>query len=107
MARLELLGKEGLEERLENNLGTAASKLEWPCRQSREHDVPELRETEPHDQGKLEDVVEWNPVGYEESGLKEVEERKDDPVSASTFRISAPHGQKGKITQGKETYVSH
>ena len=66
---------------------------EMPCRHSREQqNIPELREAKPHNQDELEDVVEWKPVGYVESGLKEVEERKDDPVSISTFPISAPHG---------------
>lgn len=56
---LEVAGKEWVESVAEEDLGTA-----------------ELWEGEPEDEGELEEVVEWEPVGEVETGFKDAKEFK-------------------------------
>jgi len=60
----EVAGEEWVESVAEEDLGTA-----------------ELWEGEPEDEGKLEEIVEWEPIGGVESSLKNAQERENNPVS--------------------------
>jgi len=59
----EIAGKEWVESVAEEDLGTA-----------------ELWESEAADEGKLEEVVEWEPIGGVEGSLKNAQERENNPV---------------------------
>lgn len=60
---LEVAGEEWVKSVAEEDLGTA-----------------ELWKGEPEDEGELEEVVEWEPVGEVKTGFKDTEEGEANPV---------------------------
>jgi len=63
-AAVEVAGEYWLEERAEDNLGTAG-----------------LRKSHPENENELEGVVEWEPIDGVDSALKDSQEGIDNPVS--------------------------
>jgi len=61
--RVEVLGKDWLEERSEDNLSTSS-----------------LGKSHPEDENKLEGIVEWEPVDGVDSAFEDAQEGENDPV---------------------------
>jgi len=60
---VEVLGKDWLKERSEDDLSTRG-----------------LRKSHPKDENELEGIVEWEPVNGADSVLKDIQESKNNPV---------------------------
>lgn len=79
----------GLEEGVEDNLGTAS-----------------LGKSHPHDQDELENVVEGEPVSGADSALNDSQESEDNPVREPLGVILGAGGEKclkGVVTGDEET----
>jgi len=62
--------------------GLEVSSEEWVEGISEEDlGTTELWESKPQDEGKLEHVIHWEPVGWLECTLKDTQEGEDNPVS--------------------------
>jgi len=87
---LEVASKEWVEGVAEEDLGTA-----------------ELWEGEPEDEGELEEVVEWEPVGGVEAGFNDAEEGEGNPVGQPLGVIGLLGGEKSlKRVVGRDKKAS-
>jgi len=70
------------------------AKTGWRKERKNDLSTTELRQSQPHDEAKFENVVEWQPVSDRKGGFKHVEESENNPVSEPLCVINLGNGEK-------------